>query len=51
MRADILLILLNESVKSDKMRGLPSIWFFFATIKNRFNKTCARMSDSIHPLT
>ena len=31
MRAHVLLNLLNEFGKSDKMRGLPSIYLFFAT--------------------
>ena len=31
MSAHVLLILLNESRKRNKMRGLPSIYFFFAT--------------------
>ena len=31
LRANVLLNLLNELGKRDKMRGLPSILFFFAT--------------------
>ena len=31
MSAHVLLILLNELGKRDKMRGLPSIYLFFAT--------------------
>ena len=30
MSANVLLNLLNESMKRDKMRGLPSIYLFFA---------------------
>ena len=33
--------------KSDKMRGLPSIWLPFCTKFNKFNNTGARMVDSI----
>ena len=31
MSADVLLDLLNELGKRDKMQGLPSIYLFFAT--------------------
>ena len=31
MSAHVLLILLNKLGKRDKMRGLPSIYLFFAT--------------------
>ena len=43
MSAHVLLNLLNELGKSDKMRGLPSILSFFRNEFNKFNKTRARM--------
>ena len=50
MRAHVLLNLLNELGKRDKMRGLPSILSLF---RNEFNKknTRARMLDSIYHKT
>ena len=39
MRAHVLLSLLNESEKGDKMRGLSSILSFFRNEFNKFNKT------------
>ena len=52
MSAHALLTLLNESGKSDKMRGLPSLLSLF---RNEFNKlnnnTRARMLDSIYHMT
>ena len=39
MSAHILLNLLNQLGKRDKMRGLPSILYFFPKEFNKFNKT------------
>ena len=39
MSAHVLLNLLNELGKSDKMRGLPSIFLLFRSKFNKFNKT------------
>ena len=47
MSAHVLLNLLNELGKSDKMRGLPSILLLFRNEFNKFNNTGARMLDSI----
>ena len=51
MRAHVLLNLLNELRKSDKMRGLPSILSLFRNEFNKFNNTRARMLDSIYHIT
>ena len=51
MSAHVLLNLLNELGKSDKMRGLPSILSLFPNEFNKFNNTRARMLDSIYHLT
>ena len=51
MSAHVLLILLNELGKRDKMRGLPSILSLFRNEFNKFNKTRARMLDSIYHMT
>ena len=51
MSAYVLLNLLNELGKRDKMGGLPSILSFFATSFNKFNNTRARMFDSIYNMT
>ena len=51
MSAHVLLILLNELGKRDKMRGLPSILSFFRNEFNKFNNTRARMLDSIYHMT
>ena len=48
MSAHVLLNLLNELGKRDKMRGLPSILSLFRNEFNKFNKTKARMLDSIY---
>ena len=48
MSAHVLLNLLNELRKRDKMRGLPSILSFFRNEFNKFNNTGARMFDSIY---
>ena len=43
MSAHVLLDLLNELGKRNKMRGLPSILYLFRNEFNEFNKTRARM--------
>ena len=48
MSAHVLLNLLNKLRKSDKMRGLPNILLLFCNEFNKFNKTEARMLDSIY---
>ena len=49
--ARVLLNLLNELRKSDKMQGLPSILSLFRNEFNKFNNTKAQMLDSIHHTT
>ena len=51
MSAHVLLNLLNELGKRDKMRGLPSILSPFRNEFNKFNNTSARMLDSIYHMT
>ena len=51
MSAHVLLNLLNELGKRDKMRGLPSIFSLFRNEFNKFNNTRARMLDSIYHMT
>ena len=51
MSAHVLLILLNELGKRDKMRGLLSILTLFRNVFNKFNKIRARMLDSIYHTT
>ena len=51
MIAHVLLNLLNELRKIDKMRGLPSILSFFRNGFNKFNNTGARMLDSIYHIS
>ena len=53
MSAHVLLKLLNELGKRDKMRGLPSILCLFCNEFNKFNnlKTRARMLDSIYHMS
>ena len=51
MSAHVLLNLLNELGKRDKMRGLPSILSFFRNEFNKFNNTRARMLESIYHTT
>ena len=46
MSAHVLLNLLNELEKRDKMRGLPSILSLFRNEFNKFNNTRALMLDS-----
>ena len=51
MSAHVLLILLNESGKRDKMRGLQSILCLFRNEFNKYNNTRARMLDSIYHMS
>ena len=51
MSAHVLLVLLNELGKRDKMRGLPSTLSLFCNDSNKFNNTRARMLDSIYHMT
>ena len=51
MSAHVLLNLLNELGKRDKMRGLPSILSLFRNEFNKFNNTRARVLDSIYHMT
>ena len=51
MSAHVLLNLLNELRKKDRMRGLPSILSLFRNEFNKFNNTSARMLDSIYHMT
>ena len=46
--AHVLLNLLSELGKRDKMRGLSSILILFRNAFNEFNSTRARMLDSIY---
>ena len=47
MSAHVLLNLLKELGKSDRMRGLLSILLLFRNKFNKFNNTGARLLDSI----
>ena len=51
MSAHVLLNLLNELGKRDKMRGLPSILSLFCNKFNNFNNTRAGILDSIYHMT
>ena len=51
MSAHVLLNLLNELGKRDKMRGLPSILSLFRNKFNKFHDTRARMVGSIYHMT
>ena len=51
MSVHVLLIILNELRKRDKMRRLPSNLSLFRNEFNKFNKTGARMLDSLYHLT
>ena len=51
MSARVLLNLLNELGKRDKMRGLPSILSLFRNEFNKFNNTRARMLRPCHTTT
>ena len=51
MSAHVLLNLLSELGKSDKMRGLPIILSLFRNEFDKFNNTDAQMLDSIYHMT
>ena len=51
MSAHVLLILLNELGKRDKMKGLSSILSLFCNEFNTFDITGALMLDSINHMT
>ena len=51
MSAHVLLNLLNELGKRDKMRVVPSILSLFRNEFNKFNNTRARMLDCIYHMT
>ena len=51
MGAHVLLNLLNELGKRDKMRDMPSFFSLFRNECNKFNKTRTRMLDSIYHMT
>ena len=51
MSAHVLLDLLYELRKTDKMRGLPSILSLFHNEFNKFNNTGVRMLDSFYHMT
>ena len=51
MSANVLLSLLKELRKNNKMRGLPSILSLFRNEFNKFNNTGAGMLDSIYHMT
>ena len=51
MNAHVLLNLLNELRKKDKMRGLQSILSLFCSKFNEFNNTEAGMLDSTYHMT
>ena len=48
MSDHVLLNLVNEMRKKDKMRGLPSILSFFRNEFNKFDNTGSRKLDSIY---
>ena len=51
MSAHVLLNLLNDFGKRDKMRGLPSILSLFRNEFNKFNNTGALLLDYIYHMT
>ena len=51
MSVHVLLNLLNELRKRDKMGGLPSILSLFRNGFNKFDNTGARMLDSIYHMS
>ena len=51
MSAHVLLNLLNEVGKSDRMRGLPSILLLFRKSLIKINNAGAPMLDSIYHMT
>ena len=51
MSAHVLLNLLNELGKGDKMRGLTGILSLFRNEFKKFTKTVVRMKDYIYHMT
>ena len=51
MSAHVLLNLLNELGKREKMRGLPSILSLYLIEFDKFNNTRARMLDSFYHMS
>ena len=51
MSAHVLLNLINEFGKRDKMRGLPSISSLFRNEFDKFNNAREQMLDSIYHMT
>ena len=51
MSAYVLLNLLHELGKRDKMRGLPSIFSLFRNEFDKFNNTRAQILDSFYHMT
>ena len=51
MSVHVLLNLLNESRKRDKMLGLPSIASLFRNEFNKYNNTREQMLDSVNQMT
>ena len=51
MSAHVLLNLLNELGKRDKIRGLQSILSFFHNEFNKLNNTWTQLLDSIYHMT
>ena len=51
MIAYVLLNLLNELGKRDKMQGMPTILSLFRNVFNKFNDTGACMLDSFYHMT
>ena len=51
MSVHVILNLLNELGKRDKMRGLPSILSLFRNKFDKFNNIRARLLDSIYYIT
>ena len=51
MSAHVLLNLLNELRKRDKMRACQAFYLFFPNEFNKFENTAVRMLDSIYHMT
>ena len=51
MSAHVLLNLLSELGKRDKMQSCQAFYLFFRNEFNKFNNTRARMLDSIYHMT
>ena len=51
MSVHVLLNLLNELGRRDKIRGVPSIVSLFSNELNKFNNTRARMLNYIYHMT